>query len=374
MRKLRLAVIGAGHLGRIHAKLLSSMDDVELVAVVDPLSTARDSVAADCRTVGLAEHHDLLGRIDGAVIATPTRFHHAVALDFLRFRIPLLVEKPLCSTISQAEELVRAAHEHGAVLQVGHIERFNPALTAALPHVRQPKFIEAVRASGFTFRSTDVGVVLDLMIHDLDVVLSLAASPVRSVAAMGLAVVGRHEDVAHARIEFENGCVANVSASRISPVARRQMQVWSAQGFTTVDFASRAVSVMRPSETLLHRKLDAAAVTPEEKAHLKEHLLGEHLPTETLCVEATNALVDELTDFARAIRTSTAPRVPGEAGLAAMALAGQVLERIAAHAWDGRADGPVGPLAMPPLPILRGPHWERARDGSPYNAPLREAG
>ena len=229
MNKLKLAVVGAGRLGGFHAQKLSARDDVELLAVVDPIQSSRDRIAAQCRCEALADYSDLLDRLDGAVIAAPTSLHHRIAGDFLKAGVPLLVEKPLCTTLSDADELVSAAKTQNLVLQVGHVERFNPAFHAVASRTQNPKYIEAVRASGFTFRSTDVGVVLDLMIHDIDLVLSLVRSPLRKVDALGTTVVGGHEDVANARLEFECGCVATLSASRVSYEAVRRMHVWSAE-------------------------------------------------------------------------------------------------------------------------------------------------
>jgi len=368
VRKLKLAVVGAGHLGRIHAKLLAGMPAVELVAVVDPVAAAREEVAAAYGARPVAEHQSLLGEIDGAVIATPTRYHHAVALDFLRRGIPLLVEKPLASTLAEADELVLVARRHKALLQVGHIERFNPALTAASPHISQPKFIEGVRASGFTFRSTDIGVVLDLMIHDLDVVLSLVGSPVENVSALGLAVLGRHEDVAQARLEFASGCIAQLSASRVSHLQSRRMQVWSEAGYAEVDFGNRTARVVHPSPWVVHRRFDAGSASPSEQESLRRDIAEKHLPIEELAVEPRNALADELEDFVQAIAGAGSVRVPGEHGRDALAVAERILEKIQSHSWNGAAPGPVGPLAMPSQSPLRGPHWHGA------TAPLREAG
>ncbi len=370
MRKLKLAVIGAGHLGRIHARLLAGMRDVELVAIADPVASACEPLAAECKTQPLADYRPLLGRVDGAVIAAPTKLHHAIGLEFLRRRMHVLVEKPLAATRTQADELVEAAAEHGAVLQVGHVERFNPALTAAAPHLHGVRYVEAVRAGAFSFRSTDIGVVLDLMIHDLDVVLSLVRSPVRHVSALGLAVLGQHEDVARAHLEFENGCVAELKASRVSAAAHREMQVWTEHAYCSIDFAARAASVVRPSETLLRRELDVERLSPECRVELQTTLHAEHLRLEQLEVEQRNAIGDELADFVDSIRRGRAPRVDGSQGRDALALAEQIVAAIGAHQWHGTAAGPIGPLATPPLPILRGPHWDRA--ASP--AALREAG
>jgi len=347
-------------LGGFHAQKLAAMDDVELLAVVDPLPASRHRVAAACGTVPLADHWPLLGRLDAAVIAAPTRWHYELARDFLDRGIHLLVEKPICAALAEAEELVDLAARKGAILQVGHVERFNPALLAAVPHVPSPKYIEAVRSSGFTFRSTDVGVVLDLMIHDIDLVLSLVRSRVRRVEALGLSVLGGHEDVANARLQFECGCVATLSASRVSYEAVRRMQVWSARGFAAVDFAARTTTLVRPSETLLRRQFDVDRLSPEQVDHYREHFPDEHLPRERLEFPAVDALALELRDFVESIRGSRQPRVSGADGRDALAVAEQILARIHNHAWDDDADGPVGPLAVPRPRVIPAPHFALA--------------
>lgn len=367
MKTLKLAVVGAGHLGRIHARLLSQMSDVELVGIVDPAPAARESAAAECHARPYADHRELLSQVDAAVIATPTRHHHAVALDFLRAGTPLLIEKPLADNLAQADDLVETARRSGALLQVGHIERFNPAFVAARTRVGQPRYVEAVRASGFTGRSTDIGVVLDLMIHDIDLLLALVDSPLESVSALGLAVLGRREDVAHARLEFSGGCVANLSASRVSTgsAPRRQMQIWSERGFALVDFGNRTASVVTPGEAVVQRQFDFESQSAAEKAAFKTRLAGELLREETLAVEPTNALADELRDFVDAIRQGRPSQVTGRHGRDAVAVAEAILEAIRVHPWNGRGAGPVGPLAVPAAPILRGPHWMPATQPRP---------
>ena len=351
MNRLKLAVVGAGHLGRIHARLLAARSDAELVAVVDPLEPARTEVAAACNTRPVSNHLDLIGQVDGAVVATPTRLHRNVALDFLRAGVPVLIEKPIASTLAEADEILEAAAAKGTIVQVGHIERFNPALRAAEPALMRPKFIEAVRAAGFTCRSVDIGVVLDLMIHDLDIVLSLVKGPLRRVSALGLAVMGRHEDVAHARLEFADGCIANLSASRVSQSLKRQMQVWSESGHAHIDFANRTAQLIRPSEAVIARQVDAIAFTQAERDSLRTGMDG-YLYVEELAVDARNAMDDELEDFIVSIRTGRAPRVPGSDGRRALAVAEQIVASIAAHAWDGRSDGPIGPLVTPAPSVL----------------------
>jgi predicted dehydrogenase len=370
VKPLRTAVIGVGHLGRIHTRLISGLDSFLLAGVVDPVEQNRLAVAAEYHTTAHASHDELVGQIDAAVIATPTRFHHHVALDLLRRGIHVLVEKPLAASLAEAEELVQAARQHGALLQVGHVERFNPAWSLALPHLREPKYIEAVRRGGFSFRSTDIGVVLDLMIHDLDLVLSLVRSEVRQVEALGVSIFGRHEDAANARLTFENGCVAALSVSRASPNASRVMQVWSRRGFASIDFSTRSATFIRPGESLLRREFDVDRLSPEEKQQFKDTQCAALLPMETLQAEPQDAITAELMDFADSIRQGRSPRVPGEHGRDALAVAEQILRKIETHAWDGVADGPVGPLAIPRTQIIPGPHWSR----KPLPAEHREAG
>jgi predicted dehydrogenase len=240
------------------------MPEVELVGVVDPSAQARDQIAVELSAPVFASHRDLLEfhELDAAIIATPTRFHHAVAADLLRRGVHLLVEKPLASILAEADDLVGIAQRSGVVLQVGHIERFNPAFLAAQSAVAAPKFIEATRAGSFTFRSTDIGVVLDLMIHDIDLTLALVGSQVTQVQAMGLALLGRHEDIAHARLQFANGCVANLTASRISQAPDRGMRIWSATGQAAIDFVNRTVTITRPSEMLRSGQIDVERSAP----------------------------------------------------------------------------------------------------------------
>ncbi|HWB08554.1 MAG TPA: Gfo/Idh/MocA family oxidoreductase [Pirellulales bacterium] len=367
---MRLGVVGAGHLGRIHARILAGMPGVTLVGIVDPIETNRHEVAAAQQTVGYADHRDLVGKVDAAIIATPTCFHCQVARDLLAAGIHVLVEKPLAPTTGQASEMVELARRGGLVLQVGHVERFNPAFAAAQPYLHEPKYVEAVRRSGFSFRSTDIGVVLDLMVHDLDLILSLVQAPLRRVDALGIALFGRHEDIVNARLHFENGCVATLSASRASHSAARTLHVWSRGGFTAIDLAGRTVDVVRPSPALVRGELDVECMTPEQKTALKPSLLAEHLPRESLAVEPTDPITCELTDFVASIRTGRAPRVSGQAGLDTVTVAEQILLQVQMHAWEGSPIGPVGPRLAPLPQILRGPHWHLKPDDAPLERRL----
>lgn len=357
MRPVRLAVIGVGHLGKAHARLAAGLDSLELVGVVDPLESNRLPVASTHGVAACAHHRELLGKIDAAVIATPTRFHHDVALDLAANGVHLLVEKPLCGTLAEADALLAAAERNRIVLQVGHVERFNPVLTGVLPHVRDPKYIDACRASTFKFRSTDIGVVFDLMIHDIDLVLSMVRSPVAHIEALGVSVFGEFEDVANARLTFENGCVAALTASRASYQAVRQMQVWSERGFATMDFGTRAARLVHPHESLLRRDFAAQKLSAAEVDRLKDHLFEDLLRIEDFQAEPADQLTAELRDFADSIQQGRQPRVSGVQGRDAVAIAERVLDAIAAHQWDGRRSGRIGALAQPMPAVIPGPHW-----------------
>ena len=365
MSKVRVGVIGVGHLGRIHARLLSSLEGAELAGVVDPVAEAREQVAAELSCAAYADHAPLLGQIDAAIIATPTRFHHAVAVDLLGHGIHTFVEKPITLSVADADELVAVAAARGLVLQVGHVERFNPALLAAQPHLAEPKYIEATRAGTFTCRSTDIGVVLDLMIHDIDVVLSLVRDEVIGVQALGAAVFGPNEDWAQARVAFAGGCVASLSASRVAAKPQRWMHVAAHDRFATIDFAARTAQLMRPTEAVLAGQIDVNGLAPEEKTHLKDHLFSDYLPLEQLTVVETNALLEEQKQFVAAIQSGASVSVSGLDGRRALDVAERILVAIAAHRWDGDSAGATGPRHEAPEPILRGPHWHQtARRGA----------
>jgi predicted dehydrogenase len=260
----------------------------------------------------------------------------------------VLVEKPLAATLEQAEELVELAQRRHTLLQVGHIERFNPALEELQRYDFQPKFIECQRLGPFSGRSTDIGVVLDLMIHDLDVLLALVRSSVRSVEALGVAVFGEHEDIANARLRFANGCVANVTASRASFATQRSLQIWAPEGYVRLDFAKRHLTFVQPSEQLRHLGLHPHSLDPAARAMLKDQLFERYLPIlERDCHKAGDQLTQELADFVRCVQRGTRPRVSGEDGRNAVALAARILESIQNHEWEGHAGGPMGPAQLP---------------------------
>ena len=364
MSKLRTAVIGVGHLGKIHARLIRGVESVDLIGIVDPVEAARNAVAADLKVPAFADHRQLIGQIDTAIIATPTRFHHAVALELLENGIHVFVEKPITPSVADAQELELLAQKRGLVLQVGHVERFNPAFVAAQPHIRDPKYIEAVRTAPYTCRSIDVGVVLDLMIHDLDLVLALTRSEIVAVESFGSVVFGPNEDWAQARLTFATGCVANLTASRVSPAVQRSLTVHSLDGFASIDFATKKARVITHSEAVRGREIDVLRASQAEQAQIKERLFQDYLPLTELPVADSNAILEEQRDFAGCIRESRQPKVSGSDGLRALDAAERILAGIAAHRWDGSAHGRIGPRHEEPRPILAGPHWQRLRAGS----------
>ncbi len=346
MPRLRVGVVGVGHLGKEHARILASLSDVELVGVVDSSMSQVEAVAQRCRTQAFGDHRELFPLVDAAVIVVPTTHHHAVACDFLTRGLPLLVEKPMARTARQAEEMVELARCHGALLQIGHIERFNPAFEELLLHPMQPKYITCERYSGFSGRSTDIGVVLDLMIHDLDLVLALVQAPVRTVEALGASVLGGNEDLAQARVTFANGCVADLKASRVNPTPVRSMQVFGPEGFAGVDFARRHLTLMQPAVPLRQRQIDSRRLEPATLATLKTELFGRHVEVQELDCNAGDQLTKELEEFIDCVRTGRQPRVDGAAGRDALVLAHRILESLHAHAWEGTA-GPAGPWHLP---------------------------
>lgn len=350
MSRLRLAVVGVGHLGRIHARLAAASPEIDLVAVVDTRAEARDALAQETNARPVAEYLDLIGEVDGAVVATPTFTHHRVAGDLLRGGVHVLVEKPIAATVQESEELVQLARRRQMVLQVGHVERFNPGLVSVVDRLEDPKFIEARRQSGYTFRSTDVGVVMDLMIHDIDVVLSLVKSPLASVDALGVSVLGDHEDMVSARLRFTNGAVASLTASRTSYAPARTMQVYTPTRFASIDFAARRATIVEPRADVLRRQFRVADLDEAVRTRLREQMFSELLVKHDLPAVETNAIEQEQLDFARAIQTGRQPKVTGADGRDAVIVAEAILDHVRTHQWDGAASRRIGPLVSPVLP------------------------
>jgi len=348
MSRIRVAVIGVGHLGKEHARILAGMDDVELAGVADVNPQQAEMVAFRCQTQAYTDCNELVDEVDAAVIAVPTSCHREVSSAFLERGIACLVEKPLAPTLADALAIEHLARRTGAILQVGHIERFNPAWEELMGRPLRPKLINSERLAPFSGRGTDVGVVADLMIHDLDLVLSAVASPIVHVEAVGVSVLGQHEDMVQARLRFENGSVAHLRSSRMHPTGSRRMQLWGAEGFADIDFARRSLTLMQPSDQLQAMHLGLVRLDSGTLASLKGNLHSRHLQSLTLdCVRPCDQLTSELHDFVRAVRMGETPRVTGEDGCRAVAAAERVIQAVAAHRWDGTASGPVGPFHLP---------------------------
>lgn len=245
MDKVRIAVIGTGHLGSIHARLYKEIPGCSLEAICDTNKNTLDLVSGELGVLGVSDYHKLYGKVDAVSIATPTKMHFKVAADFLNNKIHTLVEKPFTPTIEEADSLIKIAQDNGLILQVGHIERFNSAFGATKKIIRDPKFIECHRLSPFPNRSLDVGVVLDIMIHDIDIILGLVNSPIEKIESVGINVLTKFEDIANARITFKNGCVANLTASRISEEIVRKIRIFQENTYISLDYKNAQAKVYR---------------------------------------------------------------------------------------------------------------------------------
>jgi predicted dehydrogenase len=305
---LRIAVVGVGHLGRHHARILSTLPGAELVAVVDTNRARAEEIAAAHRTRPLFDYHDLLGQVDAVTIAVPTELHHDVAVPFLSAGVPVLVEKPMARSLAEADAMIDAAAQARAVLAVGHTERFNPAVEAARPLLTDPRFIEVHRLGTFPERSLDIDVVLDLMIHDLDVVLSLVKSDVQTIEAVGVPVLTGRVDIANARLRFANGCIANLTASRISRDRVRKIRFFQPAAYLSIDYAAQKLE--------LWRLVKGNGTLPVIEGGDVE-------------VASEEPLKRELADFVDAAVSHRAPAVSGDQGRRALALADAIVRKMA---------------------------------------------
>ncbi|MBW1671822.1 MAG: Gfo/Idh/MocA family oxidoreductase [Deltaproteobacteria bacterium] len=304
---IRTAVIGVGYLGRFHAQKYAQMEEVDLVGVVDISPERAQDVAREVGTRAYTDIHEIVGKIDAASVVVPTIHHHEVAKILLSRGIHCMLEKPISTTLEEADELISLAKEQSLILQVGHLERFNPAIKVLEAKVAHPLFIEAHRLSGFKDRATDVDVVLDLMIHDLEIILALVHSPLKEIRAVGVPVLTPKVDIANTRLIFENGCTANLTASRISLQDMRRIRVFQPGAYISADCAERKSLVVT-------RDLSAgpmAAIRPEFKTH-----------------DGTDMLYDELKSFVRAVQGIEKPKVTGESGRRALKLAMDINARI----------------------------------------------
>ena len=309
MTKLRVGVVGVGYLGKFHAQKYHRMPDVELVGVVDPDPAQGQQVAADNATAYFEHHESLFGNVDAISIAAPTPAHFTIAKDFLERRVDVLIEKPITSLLEDADRLIQIAESNGSIIQVGHLERFNPAVVALEGKIDQPRFIESHRLSIFQGRCTDVSVVLDLMIHDIDLILNLVVSPIKQVHASGIDVVSSTVDIANARLEFDNGAVANVTASRISAKNERKLRLFQKDTYISIDFANHSITIIRPDED------HSDSIIPGMKV-------------ETLAFDKGDALDDELKSFVYSAKHRHKPKVTGEMGRDALKTALAIMSQI----------------------------------------------
>ena len=330
-RKPRIAVIGGGHLGRIHAKLLAANASCDLVAVADPSSESRSYVESQLHATAVADYQDLAGAIDGAIVAAPTFLHHQIGAWCLSHGIHVLMEKPIASTLDEARKLLQLAKNNSLTLQVGHVERFNPAWQFASEGFSNDtiRYIEAAREGTYTGRSTDIGIVMDLMIHDIDLILSAIKAPVDSVSAYGWSVLGENEDFATACLVFRNGTIANLRASRISPIPKRMMQVFTVDGMTEIDFASNSVSQTSAVDDVANGTRQADKLPTDLRAKVKDCLFVDWLSKVDHKAAPANAIELEQKEFVLAIQSGRAITVTGEQGYQALELAARILEQIA---------------------------------------------
>ena len=326
MTRTKMAVIGCGHLGTIHARLLAARADAELVAVVDPVPESRQRVAEAHGCRALAEPQELVGLADAVVVAAPPCLHAEVSLPLLSQGLDLLIEKPIAADRREADQIVAAANRHGRIVAVGHVERFNPAWRMAVERCGRVVAVESARLAPFTFRSLDVGVVLDLMIHDIDLVLSLEPGKLTRVESQGLVATGGHEDAVRARLVFSSGLVADLSASRIHPTLSRRVSLWGTQGIVAADFNAKTVEVVAASLAVQRGTFDAAAVPPAGRAALKDSFFTDILPREVLAVPEANAIACEHDKFLAAVRSRRPALVTAAAGGAALEIAMRVLD------------------------------------------------
>lgn len=313
MRKIKVGVIGVGYLGKFHAEKYAAMAEAELVGVTDTNPEQAAAVARKCGTRAFDDFRQLLREVEAVSVVVPTSLHHQVGLACLTAGVDIMVEKPMTTTLAEADELIAVAAAQGRILQVGHLERYNPAVLAMEQYLTQPLFIESHRIHSFKPRGTDVDVVLDLMIHDIDIILSIVNSPLATIHTVGVPVVTPFTDIANARLIFENGCTANITVSRISKDNVRRLRIFQPRSYLSVDYAKKELMVIRQKEER------TAAGLPQEEVI-------------TSCFVEEDALEAELRDFVANVRQRTTPRVAGQQGRTALAVAQQIMAQIRENA------------------------------------------
>ncbi|MCW8877697.1 MAG: Gfo/Idh/MocA family oxidoreductase [Kangiellaceae bacterium] len=305
MSKIKTAVIGVGYLGKFHAQKYAALENSELVAVVDADQETANTIAAEHQVEGLTDYKSLLGKVDAVSIAAPTSLHFKIAKDFLENGSHVLIEKPITVTVEEADKLIAIASANNLLIQVGFLERFNAAILKMDKVLTQPMFIESHRLAPFNPRATDVNVVLDLMIHDIDIILNIIKSDLKSISASGAPVITNSSDIVNARLEFENGCVANVTASRVSMKTERKMRLFQQDGCVTIDFQNRELGVYKKSDQVDEHGIPQITVNKDS-------------------YENNDALMTEIIAFLNSIETKSPTLVTGEDGRKALDAAIQI--------------------------------------------------
>jgi predicted dehydrogenase len=309
MNKLRVAVVGVGYLGRFHAEKYAQMDQVDLVGVADIDQDQARSIAQQVGTHAYTDYRDLFGKVDAVSVVTPTSVHFDISRAFLERDVDVLIEKPITTSLAEADALIELAESRGLIIQVGHLERFNTAVIALEGIVKKPRFIESHRLSIFKPRGIDVSVVMDLMIHDIDIILNFVKSEVTDIRAAGIPVITNEVDIANARLEFANGCVANVTASRISAKNERKIRLFQRDAYISVDFANHDITVVRQNEE------NPGGLIPG-------------MELKRLTFEKGDALAAEIQAFASSVTSRTAPEVSGKVGREALKIVLHIMDQI----------------------------------------------
>jgi predicted dehydrogenase len=307
MEMTRIGVVGIGHQGKRHLEKYQQIENCTVVGISDSDGNCVDDASESIGCRGYTDHRDLIGKVDAVSITVPTDAHYATAKDFLLNGIHVLLEKPMAKSLDEADELIELSKEHKAILQVGFIERFNPAITALTNYLERPLFIEAHRLHPFFIRGTDIDVILDLMIHDLDIILHYVHSPVKQVDATGISVLSEQVDIANARVKFENGCVANITASRVTDKVMQKIRFFSKQGYNSVDYTKREI-------ISLYRSFG-----DEGKPIIRQNPVS---------IESCDPLETEIRAFMQSVRNGQQPVVTGEQGRASLELGLQIIGQI----------------------------------------------
>ena len=333
-QRLKTAVIGAGRMGRLHSRIYRQMEQVDLVAIVDVKQEKAEQLVTEYGGKAYSDFNEIMDLVDAVTVAVPTEYHGQIAEPFLSKGIPVLVEKPLAMSLPEARKMLQLAKEHNCTLQVGYSERFNPVVQAMQRLHIEPKYMESQRISPYTFRSTDIGVVLDIMIHDIDIMLSLAQSSIKEVRASGVKVLGQHEDIANVRLEFENGCVASLTASRLALKTERKIRIFSEQAYLSLDYFKKTGTMISKTanidmvQWLQQQNLENGPIDPLSMNWL------ELVNVETLNIDDRESLELEQEAFVKSILEGTRPEVSAEDAIAATELAEQIIEIINQAQWQ----------------------------------------